>query len=200
VKPLADTPTYESIARRLSSRAALWLGAGWGFAEALLFFIVPDVWLGLVALYAPRRMLITLVAIVLGAVAGATVLFLVSLVLGDGFSGVIVALPGITDADLAQARAELAEQGPVAFLNGILQGLPVKVYIHAAALDGIELTQVVFFTLLNRVERLLVFGVVMALLGWLGRPVLRRWPRGCLALYGVTWIIFYAGFLLGRGG
>ncbi len=145
-------------------------------------------------------MLITAVAVVLGAIAGATALYLVTLALGDGLSGVIVALPGISDADLVQARAELAEQGPVAFLNGILQGLPVKVYIHAAALDGIELAQVVFFTLLNRVERLLVFGLVIALLGWLGRPAVRRWPRGCLALYGVAWVIFYAGFLLGRGG
>lgn len=197
MKPLAETPTYDSWVRRLSSLAALWVGAGWGFAEALLFFIVPDVWLGLVALYAPRRTLITLAAIVLGATAGATTLYLATLALGDGLSGVIVALPGITDADLTQARAELADQGAIAFLNGVLQGLPVKVYIHAAALDGIDLAQVIPFTLLNRIERMLLFGLIMAVLGWLGRPVVRRWPRGCLALYGIAWIIFYAGFLLG---
>lgn len=197
MKPLAETPTYDSWVRRLSSLVALWVGAGWGFAEALLFFIVPDVWLGLVALYAPRRTLITLAAIVLGATAGATTLYLVTLALGDGLSGVIVALPGITDADLTQARAELADQGAIAFLNGVLQGLPVKVYIHAAALDGIDLAQVIPFTLLNRIERMLLFGLIMAVLGWLGRPVVRRWPRGCLALYGIAWIIFYTGFLLG---
>lgn len=199
MKPAEETPRYDSWVARLSSRAALWVGAGWGLAEALLFFIVPDVWLGLVALYAPRRMLITLMAIVLGAIAGATALYVATLALGDGLSDVIVALPGISGADLSQAQAELADQGPIAFLNGILAALPVKVYIHAAALDGIGLAQVIVFTVLNRIERLLVFGLIMALLGWLGRPLVRRWPRGCLALYGVAWIIFYAGFLLGRG-
>ena len=200
MKPLAEAPTYRSLVGRLSSRGALWVGAGWGFAEALLFFIVPDVWLGLVALYAPRRMLITLVAIVLGAIVGAGALYLATLAFGDGLSGVIVALPGISDADLLQARTELTAQGPIAFLNGILQGLPVKVYIHAAALDGADLAQVIVFTVLNRLERLLVFGLVMALIGWLGRPLVRRWPRGCLAVYGVGWVIFYVGFLTGRGG
>jgi membrane protein YqaA with SNARE-associated domain len=192
--------TYDSMAQRLSSRAALWVGTGWGFAEALLFFVVPDVWLGLVALYAPRRMLITLGAIVAGAMAGAAALYLATLALGGTLSDVIVALPGIDAADLEQARIEVADQGAIAFLNGILAALPVKVYIHAASLDGVGLPQVVLFTVLNRLERLLVFGLVMALAGWLGRPLIARWPRGWLVVYVVAWVIFYAGFLSSRGG
>ena len=54
----APATAYASIVGFVSSRAALWVGAGWGFAEASLFFIVPDAWLGLVALFAPRRMLL----------------------------------------------------------------------------------------------------------------------------------------------
>jgi hypothetical protein len=190
---------YAAIARRVSSRAALWVGAGWGFAEAMLFFIVPDVWLGFVALFAPRRMLPTLAAITLGAALGAVGLYLASIAFSDTMTSIIIALPGIVPADLEQVRAELAGQGAVAFLNGILVAQPVKLYIHASVLDGIGLVDVVAFTLLNRIERMLVFGLVMALIGWLARPLIARWPYPAALLYALAWIIFYAGFLTSRG-
>ena len=192
-----QAPAYVAMVRRVSSRAALWAAGGWAFAEAVLFFLVPDVWLGYVALYAPRRMPVMLVAITIGAALGATVLYLATLVFGDGLSSVITAVPGIDAADLERARVELADQGAIAFLNGILAALPVKVYIHAAALSGIDLVDVVVFTIINRIERLLVFGLVMALVGWLGRPAIARWPLAAALLYVLAWVIFYAGFLLG---
>lgn len=198
-QPAPKDSTYASMVRRLSSPAALWVAAVWSFAEATVFFIVPDVWLGFVALYAPRRMLVTLAAIVAGSLAGAVVLYLATLALGEGLSATILALPGIAAGDLDQARAELAGQGAAAFLNGILQALPVKVYIHGAALDGIGLPEVVAFTGVNRVERMLVLGLVLALVGWVARPMVSRWPRAAAALYALAWIIFYAGFWFGTG-
>lgn len=192
-------PAYAAIVRRVSSRAALWVGAGWGFAEAMLFFIVPDVWLGFVALFAPRRMFTTLAAITLGATLGAVCLYLASLAFGDAITSIITALPGIVPADLDQVRAELADQGAVAFLNGVLVAQPVKLYIHASALDGVGLVDVVVFTPINRIERMLVFGLVMAFIGWRGRAHIARWAYPAAFLYVLAWIIFYAGFLLSRG-
>src|SRR3990170_6341373 len=52
------------------------VGAIWAAAEALLFVVVPDVWVGLVAIRAPRRAAATLASIVLGAAAGAALLWL----------------------------------------------------------------------------------------------------------------------------
>lgn len=189
---------YTAIVRRVSSPGALWLSATWGWAEAILFFIVPDLWLGFVALYAPRRMLVTLGAIMVGAALGAVCLYVATLAFGADLSAVIVALPGSLPTDVEQARAELAEQGAIASLNGVLQALPVKTYIHASALEGIGLVEVVVFTLLNRIERLLLFGVVMALVGWLGRRFITRWPVLAAGLYLAAWVIFYAVFLLSR--
>ena len=192
-----EAPRYAAMVRLVSSRAALWIGAGWAAAEASLFFIVPDVWLGLVALYAPRRMPVTLVAITIGAVVGAVVLYAATLLFGDGLTSIVTAVPGIDPADLRQARTELADQGAVAFLNGILAALPVKVYVHASALLDVGITDVVVFTVLNRIERLLAFGLVMALVGWLGRPAVARWPLAATSVYVLAWAIFYTGFLLG---
>lgn len=193
-----QAPAYTAMVRRVSSRTSLWVAAGWAVAEASLLFIVPDVWLGFVALYAPRRMPITLVAVTLGAALGAAGLYLATLAFGDQLSSVITALPGIDQGHLAQVHTELADQGPSAFLNGILAALPVKLYVHASALLGIGLADVVAFTMINRIERLLVFGLLMALVGWLGRPAIARWPRMAASVYAAAWVIFYAGFLLSR--
>jgi membrane protein YqaA with SNARE-associated domain len=47
----------------------------WGFAEATLFFIVPDVLLTLVALFSFRRSARVLVCILLGALTGGAIMF-----------------------------------------------------------------------------------------------------------------------------
>ena len=139
--------------RAASGRGALVIAFTWAMMEASLLFVVPDVWLGFVALYAPRRMLITFVAIILGAVAGGALLHLATPLLGVTLSRLLAALPGIGATDVDQARAELASQGVRAFLNGPVQGLPVKVYVHAAALDGLGLPDVLLGVALNRLER-----------------------------------------------
>ena len=53
----------------------LWLAFFWGLAEATLFFIVPDVLLTLVALFSFRRSARVLACILLGALAGGTIMF-----------------------------------------------------------------------------------------------------------------------------
>jgi hypothetical protein len=193
--PRSVAPAYAVIAGRVSSHGALWVAAAWGFAEASFLFVVPDVWLGLVALFAPRRMLATLAAIVAGAAAGAACLYLLTLAFGDAVTSLILALPAIGDADLEQARALLADDGASATFTAVLEGRAVKLYVHAAALDGIGLGDVVAFTVLNRLARLLVFGLVLAAVGWAGRPIVARWPRSIVALYALAWVAFYAGYL-----
>ena len=190
----ARAGAYARLVGLASGWSVLVVAFAWAMAEASLFFVVPDVWLGLVALYAPRRMLVTLVAVILGAVTGGALLHLATPPLGDTLSRWIVALPGIGATDLDQARAELASQGIAAFLNGPLQGLPVKLYIHAAALDRFGLPDVTLAVALNRLERIGIFGLVMTLLGVVGRPLISRWPRAVLLAYVMAWVVFYAVF------
>jgi hypothetical protein len=186
---------YASIVGFVSSRAALWVGAGWGFAEASLFFIVPDAWLGFVALFAPRRMLPMLGAILAGAAVGAACLYLATIAWADELTSLILALPAIAPADLEQARRQLQDAGAGAILPALADGRPVKLYIHGAALDGIGLSEVVVFTVLNRLLRLLLVGGVMAAIGAVGRSIVARSPRAVAALYVAGWVVFYAAYL-----
>jgi hypothetical protein len=199
--PAAPEPAaYLRLVRAVSGRAALAIAFVWGLAEATLFVVVPDAWLGFTALYAPRRVVVTLLAIVAGAVAGAALMFAVTPLAGDGLTRILVALPGITPADLAHARTELGAQGAAAFLNGPLQGLPVKLYIHGAALDGLGVVPVLLGTALNRIARIGIFGLAMAIVGIVARSAIARWPRAVAAAYIVAWAIFYLAYWSGAAG
>jgi len=59
----------------ISQSGVLWAGFAWGFAEATLFFIVPDVLLTLVALFSFRRSARLLACILLGALTGGAIMF-----------------------------------------------------------------------------------------------------------------------------
>src|SRR5437667_439728 len=61
---------YETLRDRAASPWAARVGLLWGFAEATLFFIVPDVLLGAVALFAPRAAPRLLAFTLAGALVG----------------------------------------------------------------------------------------------------------------------------------
>jgi len=51
------------------------IAALWGFAEATLFFIVPDVWLTVIAVWSPRKAAMACLFALLGALAGGALMY-----------------------------------------------------------------------------------------------------------------------------
>ncbi len=149
-----------------------------------------------VALFAPGRTLKALLATIAGALVGATLLWWLAPAwpaVGD----TIAALPGIRPVDLATASGELGGQGLGAFLNGPLQGLPVKVYIHGAALLGQPLAGVLLMVALNRLERVGLSAAVAWFVGTIFRRPIARHPGMVLVGYvGLTVVIYGAYFTL----
>ena len=184
----------------LSSRPALFVAGLWALAEASFFFIVPDAFLGLVALFAPRRVVVTLASIVGGAVIGAGLLVVVSTVAPIGVADFLDRLPGVAQTDLAEARSHLETEGFVAFLSSPFQGVPVKVYVHEATQLDLPAPLTLGFTALNRVERIGLFGLVLAILGLVGGGLIARFPRAVAVAYFATWAAFYAAFWSARPG
>jgi hypothetical protein len=191
---------HATLATGLSSPAALLVAGSWAFAEASFFFIVPDVFLGLVALFAPRRVARTLAAIAVAAVGGAALLVVISSAAPSGVAGFLDRLPAIGPDDLVEARAQLESQGFMAFLSAPLEGVPVKVYVHEATQLSLPEPLTLVFTALNRVERIGLFGLVMATVGVLGRSLIARFPRSVGVTYLAAWAAFYAAFWAARPG
>jgi membrane protein YqaA with SNARE-associated domain len=72
---IGSSALYVRIRRHCASSAAPLIAFIWGLAEATLFFIVPDVYLGFVALFDWRRALRALAAPIAGAVLGGALMY-----------------------------------------------------------------------------------------------------------------------------
>src|SRR2546426_560623 len=88
----------------------------WGIAEAMVFFIVPDIIVGLVALYRPRKALRAAAAAIGGALLGGLALYLIARAIGPGMRTFVDGVPAIPHRMFPQAQRELTAHGGAAMV------------------------------------------------------------------------------------
>jgi hypothetical protein len=178
----------EAVAR---GRGGLLLVGGWGFAEAVLFPIVPDVALGVLVLVVPLRLPALFAALVVGALAGSAALYAASLAAPDAIASALLALPAIPPSMLADARTAVADGG---LLSMTLQppGTPLKVYTWAWAVEANGPVALAGAVVVNRVVRILPAALVLAAVGYVAPRLVRRFDRLVLAAYAVFYVVAYA--------
>jgi hypothetical protein len=160
----------------------------WGFAEATLFFILPDVPLSLVAMFRPRRGLLHMMAIVVGAVLGGVLMFSWS-AHSVRAREVVARVPAVSPAMFVGADRDLREHGLLGASLGPVRGIPYKVYAVEAPAHS-TLWPFLLVTVPARLWRL-----VAVWLGFAGAGVvLRKLGRQSLApaLHAIFWIVTYA--------
>jgi membrane protein YqaA with SNARE-associated domain len=175
-------------------RQPFWHSAAfaWGFAEATLFFIVPDVllsWIGLKRGARAGALASGLAA--LGAGLGGTVMYLWSAAQAEAARAAVLAVPAINEGMARAAEAAMAEHGwAVATLLGPLSTTPYKLYAVLAPDAGAPLLAFALVSVLVRLPRFLILALVPALIArWLEPRVGMR----ALALtLGLGWVAFYA--------
>lgn len=183
------------------SSAARAIGFAWGFAEATLFFIVPDVWLGWVALVGRRAVWAVLAFTLAGAVAGGAVAYAFSTATAPETSAsVLDRVPTVNRAAIARVDREMEEHGPRSILFGPLRmGTPYKLYARAAGVQDESPAAFFVWSIPGRLERMLL----VAILGLVAGSVFRGWiaarPRAALALYAAVWTAVYAVYVVRIG-
>ena len=162
--------------------------AAWGFGEAILVPIVPDVLLCLLAAAAPRRATALFGWTVLGALIGSLVLSAVTL--GDPAvgRGIVLGVPGITQATLDSATVAVHDGYPLAMVH-LGPGTPIKVYTVAWWEGSGSPAGYVVGVLTNRLVRIGPDVALFALLGLLAPTFVRRRERILLVAYAVFWIV-----------
>jgi membrane protein YqaA with SNARE-associated domain len=175
---------------RLADAAA----ALWAFAEATLFFVVPDVFLSFRTLHAGwhqggRACVLALS----GAVAGGVVMLFWSRSDPQDVAALLEALPAISPAMLVDVDRSMAGAGwPLAMVLGSVTGIPYKLYAAAAGTHGIAPLTFAAVTLLARSIR---FFAVVTLVALLRKPLQARFGarRTWIGLTGF-WVTFYGLF------
>lgn len=164
----------------------------WGFAEATLFFIAPDVWLTLVARERLRTGLIASLYSLAGALAGGALIYWLGATHQQTLIGMMEALPAIGPAMLERVQATLLDQGASATLLGPLSGTPYKLYAAQAAHSGIGLIPFLLISIPARMIRFLL----LTLASNYGLKVLSNgWPGvNRLLVLSVCWVLFYGWY------
>jgi len=166
----------------------------WGFAEATLFFIVPDVYLTCVGLYDFRKSLIACLYALLGAMVGGCIMYYWGMRDVSTALSALDAIPSISADMLARVRADIVEMEIWAVPLGPLLGVPYKTFAVQAGSVGIGL---VSFLLMTIPARLIRFLVITAAAPWLANRLAGKRPvRQRLIILLSGWGIFYLFYFL----
>lgn len=166
----------------------------WGFAEATLFFIVPDVILSLVGLKrGVREGVLASVCAAVGAGLGGAVMCLWSDAVADDARAAVLALPAISENMVEAARASMAEHGwLLATFAGPISSTPYKVYAVLAPDAGAPMPLFALASVAARLPRFVLAAALASLArAWLAP---RFSARTLLLLWAGGWIVFYTVF------
>jgi membrane protein YqaA with SNARE-associated domain len=192
---------YEALHGRAASPWAARAGFLWGFAEATLFFIVPDVLLGAVALFAPSAASRVLAYTLAGALAGGCLTYGVASELQPSRSkAVLDGVPTVDDAAIRRVEREMHDDGARSIVYGPLRmGTPYKLYARAAAVEDEKLGSFILWSIPGRLERMLPVTLLAALVGLFARKRIVARPRTVLGLYGALWLAVYVVYVVRIG-
>ncbi len=178
------------------SRAALVLAFLWGFAEATLFFIVPDVALGLIALFNWRKGLWANICAVAGAMIGGAIMYLLAANNPAGMNQVLDVVPLIDMEMVGLAHSQLQSGGLWMMVVGPKEGIPYKVFAVQAGILGLPLLQFVLATIPARMIRFLLVVFLVGIAGRVFRKFVEKYPLLFVGIYAYVWLCIYIVYYL----
>jgi membrane protein YqaA with SNARE-associated domain len=173
------------------------VSALWGFAEATLFFIVPDVFLTFLAIRGVRVGLLGCAAAVVGALIGGVIMYRWGARDQDGAQAVLKRLPAINAGEVSRVREHVERSGFGALFLGPMTGTPYKIYAVEAGGRGLSLPAFLLVSVPARGTRFVAVTLVAI---WLAHGPLDAWTAGSqYALAAAFWLVFYAFFFRVKG-
>ncbi len=165
----------------------------WGFAEATLFFIVPDVLLTLAAIRLGwRKAFYLLFLTLIGALLGGAVMFGFALWSWDAAYRAVDWVPLVSPNMIERVGGEMQTSWLWQMTIGAMTGTPYKVFAISAPGAGISLWAFVLGSVFARIIRwVLVIGLAKLVVSALKRAGLTRMA---MPVWAATWGLFYAFF------
>jgi hypothetical protein len=180
--------------RRGFDRGPETLAALWAFAEATLFFIVPDVLLTWLALSVPRRGLRACYWALGGALAGAALMIVWAARAPGSVESALLLVPGISPPLVELVRGQLVAEGLPAILMGPVQGIPYKLYVVEATVFGLSPWWLLAVSVPARLFRFLL--LTLLAIGIARGPLRRLSTRTLRVLHLVAWTVFYVAYFV----
>lgn len=171
------------------------LAAAWGFAEATLFFVVPDVLLTWLAGFRPQVAWRALMFCLAGALAGGTLMFVLAHGEAATVRAWVTAVPAISEGFMAATGAALREDFGPAMLRAGFTGVPYKVLAVEAGAQGQSLAAFVAFSVPARLSRWVLLMLLARGVATVVRARVRQADRMLWSLWAIGWGLVYAVYL-----
>jgi len=191
-----NTPSLDEF---LSSRATLSLAFAWGLAEATFFFIVPDVFLTLIACRKLKPALFATIAALAGALVGGAFMFAFGLRDPDYARNFLDHVPAISSELIMRVASQINQSGALAVLLGPIKGIPYKIY---AVEWGAQQRSFISFMLISipaRYVRFFLAAIAARGIARIIEPVTHHRAVIEVSILTVVWITFYS-FYFSRFG
>jgi membrane protein YqaA with SNARE-associated domain len=167
----------------------------WGFAEATLFFFVPDIWISILALQGIRQGLMACLYAFVGALAGGLLMYYLGRADIQTMNKLLNKIPAIRAVDILKVQADLQKKGAIAVLWGPMFGIPYKIY----AINAHSVMSITAFILVSLPARLIRFIFVALVTSFASERFLAAFSSvGKLQIVLIVWIVFYAVYFLAR--
>lgn len=175
----------------------MWIAfaAAWGFAEATLFFVVPDVLLTWLAGFRPRLAWRAVMVCLAGALAGGTLIFVLARSEPATVHAWVAAVPAISEGFMAATGSALREDFGPAMLRAGFTGVPYKVLAVEAGAQGQSLAAFVAFSVPARLSRWVLLVLLARGVAAVVRARVRQADRVLWSLWAVGWGLVYAVYL-----
>ena len=181
---------------RVARHAGFW----WGFAEGVVFFIVPDVYITTAAIFSYRAGAVAWAASIAGSLVAVAIVRGLMLLPGVSYLAWLDTVPGISAGMIDRVSGAVGAGGLPWTPLLVLGGVPLKLYAAAAFASGLSLGAVLLWTVFARVARIAPTFLVAALVRRLFRRRIDAHPGAWLVALALFWLAFYVFYFQRMGG
>lgn len=161
----------------------------WGFAEATLFFILPDVLLSYYALDKKSQLIRLSCITLIGALLGGTLMYYWGQHDYEVAYRWVESVPAINNELMSSVKENMRQSDSLAIMLGPLQGLPYKTFAAQAYSAGITIESFLFISVPARLIRFLAIAYIAR---WIATGFLKNLQQKQLvAVWGGAWVLVY---------
>jgi membrane protein YqaA with SNARE-associated domain len=168
-------------------------------AEAIFFFLVPDVLLTLIAARALRPAIKATLAALAGALVGGAMMYAFGSNAPDKAKAFLDYIPAISPQLIERVVFEIDQHGLMAVMLGPIKGIPYKIYAVEWGARGGSFIAFLLISIPARSIRFLLAALAARTIARLIEPLTRHSSRVEIAILAIIWIGFYIFYFLRFG-
>lgn len=161
----------------------------WGFFEATVFFIIPDVVLTFIAIHGFTAGLNGSLIALAGALLGGTFMYVYA---ERDFSRaylLVSKVPSVGEKMLDDVEQSMMKKGIIAMITGPIRGIPYKIFAIYAPKVNIRFISFLLASIPARFTRFFLTSMIAWLLANVLFEALPMWIK--YSVWGIVWIIVY---------